>query len=64
MKLFMFLMRRSPGSIILAVVTGVICGASNILLLAFFTTALKENGYSNSKTILAFFGICLLLPIA
>ncbi|MFP5265167.1 MAG: cyclic peptide export ABC transporter [Blastocatellia bacterium] len=64
MKLFMFLIRRSPGSITLAVVTGVICGASNILLLAFFTTALKENGYNNSKTILAFFGLCLLLPIA
>jgi putative ATP-binding cassette transporter len=64
MKLFMFILRRSPGSITLAVVTGIICGASNILLLAFFTTALKQNDYNNAKTIFAFFGLCLLLPIA
>lgn len=63
MKLFAFLLRHSPGSIAVAVVAGIICGVSNVLLLTFFTSGLKSGGYKNSTTIAAFFALCVFLPI-
>lgn len=63
MKLFIFLLKRAPGSIAVSVIAGIICGISNVVLLGFFTDALRNTGPANPTAILAFFGICVFLPV-
>lgn len=63
MKLFSFLMRYSPRSVVLAVVAGVISGASNAGLLALFTAALRGNQYSRTTLAWSFVALCLFLPL-
>lgn len=57
-------MRYSRRSVILAVIAGVISGASNAGLLALFNAALRGTGYSKSTLIWSFVGLCLFLPLA
>jgi putative ATP-binding cassette transporter len=63
MKLIVFLARQSPGSIILAVVAGIISGASNVALLGLFNVALRSEGHTSRNMILSFLALCLFLPL-
>lgn len=63
MKLISFLARRSPGSIILAVLAGIISGASNVALLSLFNNALRSEGPASLLMVLSFFALCLFLPL-
>lgn len=63
MKLLAFLIKHSPGSIAFAVLAGIISGGSNIALLGLFSQALRTDGGPSPRGILAFFGLCLFLPL-
>ncbi|HWS86515.1 MAG TPA: cyclic peptide export ABC transporter [Pyrinomonadaceae bacterium] len=63
MKLLSFLLRYSPRSVVLAVVAGVISGASNAGLLALFTAALRGEQYSKMTLVWSFVALCLFLPL-
>jgi len=63
MKLLSFLIRYSPRSVVLAVVAGVISGASNAGLLALFTAALRGEHYSKLALVWSFVALCLFLPL-
>jgi putative ATP-binding cassette transporter len=63
MKLLSFLIRYSPRSVVLAVVAGVISGASNASLLALFTAALRGDQYPKMTLIWSFLALCLFLPL-
>ena len=62
MKLLSFLVRYSPKSVALAVLAGIISGASNAGLLALFNSALK-GGTPSSFLIWSFIAFCIFLPL-
>ncbi|HEU4508613.1 MAG TPA: cyclic peptide export ABC transporter [Pyrinomonadaceae bacterium] len=63
MKLFPFLLRNSRGIMILAIIAGLISGASNTGLLAVITAALG-NYHSRTTLLWVFLGLCLLAPLS
>ncbi|HEU4712833.1 MAG TPA: cyclic peptide export ABC transporter [Pyrinomonadaceae bacterium] len=63
MKLLLFLLRNSRGILILAVIAGVISGASNTGLLAVITAGLG-NSYSRNTLIAAFVALCIVAPLS
>jgi putative pyoverdin transport system ATP-binding/permease protein len=63
MKLFRFLIRYAPGSVVFSIVAGMISGISNAGFLALFNSALRDSQTSKSTLIWSFVGLCLLLPI-
>jgi putative pyoverdin transport system ATP-binding/permease protein len=62
MKLFNFLLSRSRGTVVLAVIFGLLSGAYTAGLLAIVNASLRSGGRS-STLILGFIGLCLLTPI-
>jgi putative pyoverdin transport system ATP-binding/permease protein len=64
MKLFLFFLHYSRRTAILAILAGVISGASTTAMLAVINTALRGDGPSRSTLIWAFLAFCLLLPLA
>ena len=63
MKIIKFLIKYSRTAVILAVVAGIISGASNTGLLAVINAVLRNNGFSMTTLLLMFIGLCLLLPV-
>lgn len=63
MKLLAFLLRNSRRILILAVIAGVISGASNTGLLAVITAGLG-NSYSRNTLIWAFVALCIAAPLS
>lgn len=63
MKLLSFLLRNSRRIMILAVVAGLISGASNTGLLAVITAAMG-NTYSRQTLIWAFVALCIIAPVS
>jgi putative ATP-binding cassette transporter len=62
MKLFNFLLGRSRGTVVLAVIFGLLSGAITAGLLAIVSASLRPGGRSTTL-VLAFVGLCLLTPI-
>ena len=63
MKVILYLMRRSRSILILAVIAGVVSGASSTGLLALINTALTGKGASQSWLLGGFIGLCVLVPL-
>ena len=63
MKLLSFLVKYAPGSVVLAVVFGVISGASNAAMLALFNAVLRGGGISRTTLIWSFVALCVFLPL-
>ncbi|HEX3558585.1 MAG TPA: cyclic peptide export ABC transporter [Pyrinomonadaceae bacterium] len=63
MKIVAFLIKYSRATLILAVVAGVISGASNTGLLAVINAALRRNGPGMTTLLWLFVGLCILLPV-
>jgi putative ATP-binding cassette transporter len=64
MKLFLFFIHYSRRTAILAILAGIISGASSTGMLAVINAALRGDGQSMRKLIWAFSALCLLLPLA
>src|SRR5215213_1669845 len=64
MKLFLFFLHYSRRTAILAILAGIISGASSTGMLAVINASLRGNGPSRGKLIVAFIALCLLLPLA
>lgn len=64
MKLFSFLLRVSPVTVVLAVVAGVVSGASSTGLLAVIGSSLNRNTFQPQNVIWVFIALCLLMPFA
>ncbi|MBV9774018.1 MAG: cyclic peptide export ABC transporter [Gemmatimonadetes bacterium] len=65
MKLLLVLLRKSPGLVVLAILAGVVSGASNAGLLALINTAIyTHQPWRDSRLVWSFVGLCLLLPTA
>jgi putative pyoverdin transport system ATP-binding/permease protein len=62
MKLFNFLLSRSRGTVVLAVIFGLLSGAYTAGLLAIVNASLRPGGRS-STLVWGFIGLCLLTPI-
>jgi len=62
-RLISFLVRRSPVTVVVALVLGVLNGVSNVALLALFNIALRGEIYSHSKIIWGFVGLCVFVPL-
>lgn len=63
MSLIRFFLEHSRKVVILSVIAGVISGASNAALLAAINTALQGERAGSQRLILAFAGLCILLPL-
>jgi putative ATP-binding cassette transporter len=63
MKLLYFLLRISKGTVILAIVFGVLSGISSAALLALIGAALAQGGGATRGLIWGFAGLCLLMPL-
>src|SRR5687768_7988343 len=63
MKIIKFLIKYSRAAVILAVIAGIISGASNTGLLAVINAVLRNNGFSVTTLLLMFVGLCVLLPV-
>jgi putative ATP-binding cassette transporter len=64
MKLFLFLLHYSRRTAILAILAGIVSGASSTGMLALINASLRRNGPAAGKLILAFVALCLMLPLA
>ncbi|HET6978735.1 MAG TPA: cyclic peptide export ABC transporter [Pyrinomonadaceae bacterium] len=64
MKLFLFFIQYSRRTAILAILAGIISGASTTAMLAVINAALRGDGPPTRKLIWAFLAFCLLLPLA
>jgi putative ATP-binding cassette transporter len=64
MKLFSFLLRVSPGIVILAISAGVVSGISSAFLIALINSVITGHNIAGGTLIAAFVGLCLLLPVA
>ncbi|HEX2091622.1 MAG TPA: cyclic peptide export ABC transporter, partial [Longimicrobiaceae bacterium] len=65
MRLLLLLLRRSPGVVTLAILSGIISGASNAALLALINSALyTPRPWTDTRLVWTFAGLCLLLPTA
>ena len=63
MKLLSFLIKYAPGSVALAVVFGVISGASNAAMLALFNAVLRGSGVWRPMLLWWFIALCVFLPL-
>lgn len=63
MTLIRFLTKYSPKVVVLAIVAGLVSGASNAALLALFNAALKNGGRDSAGLVWAFAALCLFLPL-
>jgi putative ATP-binding cassette transporter len=63
MQLFLFLLRSSKKTFILAVVFGIISGVANVMILPLIRPALRGTEGSAGLLMLQFFGLCLLLVL-
>src|SRR2546423_12679109 len=63
MNLLRFLSRNSPVVVIIAVITGVICGLASTGLIALIHMALGSSANSMGTLVLGFSGFCLLVLI-
>ena len=63
MKLLSFLFKYAPGSVALAVVFGIISGASNAAMLALFNAVLRGSGISRTMLLWWFIALCVFLPL-
>ena len=63
MNLLRFLSRNSPVVVIIAIITGVICGLSSTGLIAVIHAALGSSANSMATLVLGFSGLCLLVLI-
>src|SRR5579863_794702 len=64
MGIIKFFLNYSRRIVIISVVAAVVSGACNAALLAVINNLLKREGVSRSFLLLAFAGLCLLLPVA
>ena len=64
MKLFLFLLHYSRRTAILAILAGIVSGASSTGMLALINASLRRNGPAAGKLIWAFVALCLMLPLA
>jgi len=64
MKLFSFLLRVSPGVVVLAVSAGVVSGVSSACLVALLNSALAGGEVAGGRLVAGFVGLCVLLPAA
>lgn len=64
MKLMSFLLNYSKRTVILAIIAGVVSGASNTGLLALMNRALHGDAASRGTLLWAFIGLCALVPLA
>ena len=64
MKLFLFFIHYSRRTAILAILAGIISGASSTGMLAVINASLRGDGPSTEKLMWAFIALCLLLPLA
>lgn len=63
MQVFQFLLSRSRGTLILAILFGLLSGAFNACLLALTNVAITHVGFSRG-VLAAFIGLCVLAPLA
>src|SRR5262245_6934625 len=63
MQLFLFLLRSSRKTVILAVIAGIISGLANVSLLPLIRSALRESEASPGWVILQFLGACVVLVL-
>lgn len=64
MEFIKFLLKFSRRTVVLAIVAGVLSGTSSALLIALVNSALSNYGSNSLSLLLAFVGLCLLLPAA
>jgi putative pyoverdin transport system ATP-binding/permease protein len=64
MQVISFLLKRSRSTVALAVLGGIISGASNVGLIALVHTALSNHTVSATILIWSFVGLCITLPLA
>ena len=64
MKLFLFFLHYSRRATILAIIAGIISGATSTGMLAVINASLRRNGPSTGTLIWIFVALCLLLPLA
>src|SRR5690349_12173356 len=64
MKLFLFFFHYSRRIAILAILAGIISGASSTGILAVINGSLRRNGPSRAALLWAFVALCVLLPLA
>lgn len=64
MELIKFLLKFSRKTVVLAIVAGVLSGTSSALLIALVHSALSNYASNSLSLLLAFAGLCLLLPAA
>lgn len=64
MRLFSFLLRVSPATVVLAIMAGIVSGASSTGLLAVIGSSLNRDTFRPGTALWAFIGLCLLMPLA
>lgn len=64
MKLFLFLIHYSRRTAVLAILAGVISGASSTGMLALINASLRDSGPSRTTLMRAFIALCVMLPLA
>lgn len=64
MKLFLFLIHYSRRTAILAILAGIISGASSTGMLAVINASLRGTGPSPARLVWVFVALCLILPLA
>ena len=60
-KLLAFLLRVSPGTVILAIVASVLAGVGNTALLAVITNQLSNGEHSGTSLVIGFIGLCVVM---
>ncbi|HVG21958.1 MAG TPA: cyclic peptide export ABC transporter [Blastocatellia bacterium] len=63
MRIFSFLIRYSRRTLVVAIIAGILSGASNIALLAVVNTALRNDGRQVSGLLWIFIALCVSLPV-
>ena len=64
MRLFTFMMKYSRGIVVLSIIAGLISGAANTGLVALVHNILQVGKQRPEFLVLAYIGLCLLLPLA
>ncbi|HZI11031.1 MAG TPA: cyclic peptide export ABC transporter [Myxococcus sp.] len=60
MKLFAFILRRSRGPLLLAMLAGLVSGAASSAFISVINTALLEGAFGTTQALLSFFGLLIL----
>lgn len=64
MRLLRFLLQHSRGTLVLAILAGIISGVGNTVLLALINSVLGHGGRSSLAPLAGFFGLCLFVPVS